>query len=337
MKQHEYSVADEIADVRVNSPHVIILGAGASLAALPNGDKNGLRLPVMANFVEVVGLEPILIKYGIAYTPGDNFEQIYSDLSRSGSMGAAEIEVAVSEYFSRLQLPDYPTIYDDLVLSLRSKDFIATFNWDPFLYQACYRNHKFVSMPRVAYLHGSVAVGFCEKDRRKGMKGSRCSVCGEIFTPTRLLYPIDQKNYNSDAFIKGEWSALEGHLKHAFFFTIFGYGAPKSDVDAIALMKRAWGQPEQREMEQTEIVDIRDADELASNWDPFIHSHHYEVHDNFFDSWIANHPRRSCEAAWAQYYDAKFVDKNPIPTDLTFPDLYGWLSSLTSVETAAKT
>jgi len=34
-------------------PHVFILGAGASVAACPDGDRNGRRLPVMANFVEV--------------------------------------------------------------------------------------------------------------------------------------------------------------------------------------------------------------------------------------------------------------------------------------------
>jgi hypothetical protein len=39
-----------------------------------------------------------------------------------------------------LKLPEEATIYDYLVLSLRSPDIIATFNWDPFLYQAFERN-----------------------------------------------------------------------------------------------------------------------------------------------------------------------------------------------------
>jgi hypothetical protein len=43
------------------------------------------------------------------------------------------LERAVFDYFSSLQLPDEPTLYDHLVLSLRPKDVIATFNWDPFL------------------------------------------------------------------------------------------------------------------------------------------------------------------------------------------------------------
>ena len=35
----------DVKNDRNESPHVVILGAGASLAALPNGDKNGHQLP----------------------------------------------------------------------------------------------------------------------------------------------------------------------------------------------------------------------------------------------------------------------------------------------------
>ena len=41
--QHIYSREQEIADVRIGRPHVVILGAGASLAAFPDGDRNGRR------------------------------------------------------------------------------------------------------------------------------------------------------------------------------------------------------------------------------------------------------------------------------------------------------
>ena len=40
--------------------HIVILGAGASVAAFPDGDANGKRLPTMANFVEMLSLESIL-------------------------------------------------------------------------------------------------------------------------------------------------------------------------------------------------------------------------------------------------------------------------------------
>ena len=142
MSDHTYSAKQEIADVSIGAPHVIILGAGASLAAFPNGDKNGRKLPVMSNFVEIVGLEPILAKFSVPYSKGDNFEDVFSSLHDNKPEAADVIEKFVASYFSSLELPNHPTIYDHLVLSLRDKDFIATFNWDPFLYQACRRNHK---------------------------------------------------------------------------------------------------------------------------------------------------------------------------------------------------
>ncbi|KUO69178.1 MAG: hypothetical protein APF80_02305 [Alphaproteobacteria bacterium BRH_c36] len=35
-----YTTEQEVADVSANLPHVVILGAGASYAAFPNGDKS---------------------------------------------------------------------------------------------------------------------------------------------------------------------------------------------------------------------------------------------------------------------------------------------------------
>ena len=61
-------------------------------------------------------------------------------------------------------------------------------------------------------------------------------------------------------------------------------------------MKEAWGDVDHRELEQTEILDIRGRDELEDLWSPFIHTPHCEVHDAFEKSWLANHPRRSCES-----------------------------------------
>ena len=37
-------------------------------------------------------------------------------------------------------------------------------------------------------------------------------------------------------------------------FTIFGYSAPKTDVEAIDLLKQAWGAIGDRNLEQTEII-----------------------------------------------------------------------------------
>jgi hypothetical protein len=49
---YEFTREEEIAATDVKRPRVVILGAGASIAACPSGDANGRRLPVMIDFVE---------------------------------------------------------------------------------------------------------------------------------------------------------------------------------------------------------------------------------------------------------------------------------------------
>ena len=334
MARKQYTLSDEIADTSFRRPHVVILGAGASIAATPQGDRSARWLPSMLNFVQVVGLKPILAQHAISYLDGENFELLYSRLGNDPSKTEvlAEIEEAVGGYFRSLSLPENVTVYDKLVLALRGKDLIATFNWDPFLYQACYRNRHVADLPHVVYLHGNVATAYCLKDRKKSVPGSHCSVCKERLTPSKLLFPIEHKNYTDSEFIDSEWQALKNYLKSAYMITIFGYGAPTSDVEAVSLMKEAWGDVDQRELEQTEILDIRDRDELEDLWSPFIHTHHCEVHDAFEKSWLANHPRRSCEATWQQFMEVQFLDNNPMPTGGRLADLRAWLKPLVAAE-----
>jgi len=77
--------------------------------------------------------------------------------------------------------------------------------------------------------------------------------------------------------------------------TIFGYGAPKSGTAAVELLRNDLGD---RPVNQIEIIDIRPEAELRDLWDPFIeaHKYHYKIRSNFYDSWIAKHPRRTGEA-----------------------------------------
>ena len=48
-----------IRNPEMHRPHVVFLGAGASVAACPQGDKNGRHLPTMENFVDIIGLAPL--------------------------------------------------------------------------------------------------------------------------------------------------------------------------------------------------------------------------------------------------------------------------------------
>ena len=231
-------------------------------------------------------------------------------------------------------MPPRPTIYDQLVLSLRDQDVIATFNWDPFLIQAWRRNAgKVPSLPHLLFLHGNVLSAFCREDKVKGVRGACCSRCGRPFTPTRLLYPIANKDYNSDPGIASMWDDLRQVLKEALFFTIFGYGAPTSDRAAVEVLSSAWGDPGERSMEQVEIIDIRPEEQLRKQWRSFIHSHHHDVRTEFSESWIAKHPRRTVEAYYAQYVEAHMVEDNSLPVALTSLErLWSWFEELSAHE-----
>lgn len=333
----EVSADEEINNPRGVRPHLVLLGAGASRAATPNGDAAGHRLPVMADFVETIGLASLLDRSGIDWH-SRNFEDVYSEISLDSGRAevCAELEAAVESYFSSLALPDTPTTYDYLVLGLRAKDVVATFNWDPFLIQALRRSRLVTeSLPYLVFLHGCVIHGYCPDDQVSGLRGARCSKCGREFSPDRLLFPVAQKNYSSSPEIAFAWKAVRSALKHSLMFTIFGYGAPKSDGDAVALLKEAWGSNKARQFEQIEIIDVRPEQELAKTWSSFIHTHHYDVFGDFHDSFIAKHPRRSIEAFQNQYLDANFIEDNAAPRGVDLATLHAWHEQLVQAERSA--
>ena len=315
-----------------------MLGAGASKAALPNGDRNGRAVPLLRDVAENLKLID-LFPNNLKELAVQDFEAAYSqlfDLDSSDRLN--KIDSLVREYFSELELPDEPNLYDVLNLSLRDKDAIFTFNWDPFLMQSRIRLAKLgitTSFPKLFFLHGNVTVGFCEKDNISGLVGRPCSQCHRLFTPSKLLYPVENKDYQSDGFIKREWEAARFYLKGCFMFTAFGYSAPTTDKEAIELLKKGWGDNNDRAMEQTEIINRpgADRDKLRETWDPFIHTHHYDVLESFYDSFIAKHPRRSIEAYWNQYWEAKFISNNPVPqTFASFEDIAKWYKPLVDAE-----
>ncbi|MDD2267681.1 hypothetical protein [Sulfuricurvum sp.] len=323
---------EEIKQINIGAPHLVILGAGASYASFRLGDKNNKQLPLMNNLIDILELDDLIKQTQIEFQTS-NFEEIYDQISKDPTLYEikVELEQKVYEYFSSLEILETPTIYDYLLLSLREKDFIATFNWDPFLIQAYRRNGNKFKLPKLIFLHGNVEVGYCPNGHIKGNIGQPCSICHEALIPSKLLYPIGDKNYSLDPFIHKEWEIFKDVLKHSFMVTIFGYGAPKSDKGAIDLMEKAWNH-RQRALEETEIIDIRAEDDLIETWQPFIFSHHYKIENDFFSSWIANHPRRTGEAYWNQFIDAKFIEDNPIPQNVNFEELWSWYEELAKYE-----
>jgi len=311
------------------APHLFILGAGASRAALPNGDRNGYQLPLLDNLVEVLGLENLLKDRG-ADGVGANFEAFYSDLHEANPDDPLlyQLEEKVRNYFARLELPSEPTIYDYLVLSLREKDFIATFNWDPFLLQAATRNARIATLPRMAFLHGGATLGICDDDYLKGPLPGTCSKCGNPLRPSRLLFPVKDKDYDVDSHISGEWSGLQAALNSAYIVTIFGFGAPETDAKAVSIMKNAWSETGKRDLEEIEIIDIRPRDELVEKWSPFIVRSHYQVTDDFFNSMVSRFPRRTCEAFFNRTLLLQLSKENPPPRLERLAELQAWFRPL---------
>ena len=309
-------------------PHVVILGAGASKAALPNGDRNNCVMPLMNDFVKVLHLNDII-------DSSANFEEIYSDLYDNEDKRLEEIKNRIYSYFDSLRLPDEPTIYDYLILSLRKKDIIATFNWDPFLIQAYQRNSTVTKdLPAMLFLHGNVWEGGCPKCETRGYKKNSCKKCGSIFINSPLLYPIRHKDYNKSYNIKNAWESLKVDLHNAAFVTIFGYNAPDSDVEAKDLMHQAWGEKEERYMEEIEIIDIQPEEDICKKWDSFIFSHHYDYTNSYYGSQLFRFPRRSIEGYYAEKWKAEWLKRADNPQFKDMRSLHDWFRKIVATDKA---
>lgn len=281
----------------IESPHVVILGAGASKAAFPNGDANGKTLPLMNELVEILDLKDTIAKHGYIGNTAD-FESFYSEIFKEDRYKDLVhiIQERARSYFEELELPKKVTIYDYLILSLREKDIIASFNWDPLLLKTYLRNINMKSLPELAFLHGNVFLGVCYTDKQLGYLGSICIKCHKPLSPVQLLYPVTEKNYNKDPVIKDQWSKLTDKLNYCYFLTIFGYSAPKVDYEAIELMKTAWSTNRTSELAQIEVIDIKSNSELKENWSDFTIREHYGIYNNFKQSCLWWFPRQTCEA-----------------------------------------
>jgi hypothetical protein len=326
--------ASEVKNYEVNMklrPHVVILGAGATMATIPNGDRYGNKSSVMSGFIKKLGMDDLLKSINTK-TKSDNLEDIYSELSldQENKDILTTLETRIYEYFSGFVILKEPTVYDFLILSLTKKDIVASFNWDPLLLQA-YRRVKNLTdnLPSIVFLHGNVAIGICEADKIAGPISLSCSKCKKPYAPVKLLYPVANKDYISNLYITESWKELNFYLKKAYMLTIFGYSAPKTDIDAINLLKTAWGNKEDRNLEEIEIIDTKDDEDLRSTWSEFIHTHHYSTYIDFFKSSIASFPRRSCEAMFDQLMNCMFLDntKGFQPT-MTFADIKIFINPL---------
>lgn len=312
---------------------MVLFGAGASLAAFPNGDANGRKLPLMRNVIEVVGLGDLLIAHGV-HENHEDFEAVYDSLATENANPELlqTLEDHLHNYFAAMRLPEEVTLYDLLLLSLREKDVIATFNWDPFLAQAFRRNSSIRRLPRILFLHGNVEVGACREHRSSGFIEQRCSECGNLIEPSRLLFPVKHKDYTSDPFIRNEWEHLQWALEHAYLVTIFGYSAPVTDVEARSLLLRKWMENPTRELAEIDIVDIRLREDIERSWSDFFVRQHYGIFPDVRRTTFFHHPRRSCEAFAMATLQQDPWPENDFPSSRHLEDLHAWLRPLLEEE-----
>lgn len=311
------------------SPHVVILGAGASLAAFPKGDKNGIKLPLMNSLVDALNLETHIPTQYKSYL--SDFEKLYSAIANDSSLLELKqtIENKVYQYFYHLEIPDTPTLYDYLILSLREKDIIATFNWDPLLLKCLRRHSEIKRLPKVVFLHGNVAVGICIDCMIIGYRYNKiCHRCFKPFQPMKLLYPIERKDYSEDISIRGEWEQLKWYLNYALYTTVIGYSAPASDVDAKKLMLDAMNANRSKVFYEVDIIDIKSEDQVEENWKDFLYKNHYGISNKLQDSYLWYHPRRSCEAFFSAYMMNTPWSDNPFPKFKTISEMHKWIQPL---------
>ena len=72
--------------------HTVILGAGATMAAIPNGDKNGKKSAVMNGMIQKLALDDLLKNVKLD-TKSDNIEDIYSELYAKTEYKAIVVEL----------------------------------------------------------------------------------------------------------------------------------------------------------------------------------------------------------------------------------------------------
>lgn len=282
---------------RLLDPHVVILGAGASIAACKI-DKNGKEVPLLKNIHNILGLTLELEKYDFSDEQMSDFEKLFSDIHGKEEYSELQekLEYEVCDYFSKLMIPDEPILYDYLILSLTAKDAIISFNWDPFLMQAYRRNISVGNLPELIFPHGNAGVGLCYDCKIKGYANCLCPNCYRDFEQMPLLYPIGKKDYSGKPIIKNEWDRAKSVLSKAAGITVYGYSAPFTDIEAVELMKSANSVSQMKDIAPFTIINLaRNEAEQREKWKEFYDVRMMIYCNNFEKSMLWRNPRVSLE------------------------------------------
>ena len=97
------------------------------------------------------------------------------------------------------------------------------------------------------------------------------------------------------------------------------------------------GLGKERNLEEIELIDIRDEEAVVESWSEFIHTHHYSYNTSFFASTLARCPRRTCEATFDRLMKCIWLDgRKGFKESMSFADISKFISPLVVEEENAK-
>lgn len=271
--------------------HLVILGAGSTIATIPNGDKNGEESYTLANLLKDKTFTSFLEKVQGNFSTND-VEDLCKQLYKEDRPLYYEFESLVRKKYARLELPEEFTILDRLVLSLTPNDAIVSFNWDDLVIQAYQRMSDYVPeemLPILAFPHGNAQTVYNNKHYT-----SKRIVTSPGWFDSPLNMPVDEIDYKSDVFINSQWHILDFYMRNAQMITFFGYRGPDSDEQDLKHLDELFAKNEI--CDKIEIIDKdqESAVEVAKRLERFKMQPNwlYPCAD-FWHSTIAKYPRRT--------------------------------------------
>ena len=288
--------------------HLVILGAGSTIATIPNGDKNEEFSYTLANLLNDRCFTSFVKKAQAKGFQTSDVEDLCNQLYKEDKPLYDEFESLVHTKYASLELPDEFTILDRLVLSLTPNDAIVSFNWDDLVIQAYQRMSKYVPeemRPILAFPHGNAQAVYNNKHYT-----SKRIVTNTSWFDSPLNMPVNEIDYKSDIFIGSQWKILDFYIRNAQMITFFGYRGPSSDEQDLQHLDGLFAKNEI--CDKIEIIDkdLESAMKVATRLERFkMQSNWLYPCADFWHSTIAKHPRRTLSAIGNWNYSTKTFAK----------------------------
>jgi len=288
--------------------HLVILGAGSTIATIPNGDKNGEFSYTLANLLNDRCFTSFVKKAQAKGFQTSDVEDLCNQLYKDDKPLYDEFESLVRAKYASLELPEEFTILDRLVLSLTPNDAIVSLNWDDLVIQAYQRMSRYVPeemLPILAFPHGNAQAVYNNKHYT-----SKRIVTNTSWFDSPLNMPVNEIDYKSDIFIGSQWKILDFYIRNAQMITFFGYRGPDSDEQDLKHLDKLFAKNEI--CDKIEIIDkdLESSIQVAKGLKRFKMQPNWLFPcADFWHSTIAKYPRRTLSAIGNWNYSANTSTK----------------------------